>query len=155
MNIVRARGPLASFFKLLHTRGYHVQRSGKTRLVGHWFTDFGARPAISACDETRRSRYALDSIPVHGRAQRSRDIKAFIAEFRGHFPDLNVWGLRPNRRGDYVSGRWEGGAPPPDGLRDFLIGSLRPRAGGKMNSTGRTYSARGRKIVEDRPGRRR
>jgi predicted ester cyclase len=109
-------------------------------IVGRWFSDFWGKtynPAI--VDELAAPdmllRYSLHE-PRHGR----NDIKAFMANFRQAFPDLNFWGAGDLiAEGDYVVGCWEGGGTHTGpAFSDFLIGSLPPATGRKMHFTGTT-----------------
>src|SRR5215472_2916524 len=109
-------------------------------IVGRWFSDFWGKtynPAI--VDELAAPdmlmQYSLHE-PRHGR----NDIKAFMANFRQAFPDLNFWGAGDLiAEGDYVVGRWEGGGTHTGpAFADFLVGSLPAASGRKMHFTGTT-----------------
>jgi len=109
-------------------------------IVGRWFSDFWGKiynPAI--VDELAAPdmllRYSLHE-PRHGH----NDIKAFMANFRQAFPDLNFWGAGDLiAEGDYVVGRWEGGGTHTGpAFSDFLVGSLPSATGRKMHFTGTT-----------------
>jgi predicted ester cyclase len=109
-------------------------------IVGRWFSDFWGttyNPVI--VDELAAPnmllQYSLHA-PRHGR----NDIKAFMANFRQAFPDLNFWGAGDLiAEGDYVVGRWEGGGTHTGpAFSDFLVGSLPPATGRKMHFTGTT-----------------
>jgi len=80
------------------------------------------------------------------------DIKAFMADFRKAFPDLNFWGAADLiAEGDYVVGRWEGGGTHTGpAFNDFLVGSLAAATGRKMRFTGTTVlKLMDGKIVEE------
>jgi predicted ester cyclase len=80
------------------------------------------------------------------------DIKAFMADFRAAFPDLNFWGTADLiAEGDYVVGRWEGGGTHTGpAFSDFLIGTLPAATGLKMRFTGTTVlRLQNGKIVEE------
>ena len=80
------------------------------------------------------------------------DIKAFMADFRSAFPDLNFWGTADLiAEGDYVVGRWEGGGTHTGpAFSDFLIGTLPAATGLKMRFTGTTVlRLQNGKIVEE------
>ena len=121
-------------------------------VVGRWFTEFwgksvnlGVVDAIAAPDMLLK--YSLHE-PRRGRA----DIKAFMTDFRGAFPDLNFWGTADLiAEGDYVVGQWEGGGTHTGpAFSDFLIGSLPAATGRKMRFTGTTVlKVIGGKIVEE------
>jgi predicted ester cyclase len=72
--------------------------------------------------------------------------------FRQAFPDLNFTGAADLiAEGDYVVGRWKGGGTHTGpAFSDFLIGSLPPATGRRMQFTGTTVLrlANG-KIVEE------
>ena len=95
--------------------------------------DLGVVDAIAAPDMLLK--YSLHE-PRRGRA----DIKAFMTDFRGAFPDLNFWGTADLiAEGDYVVGQWEGGGTHTGpAFSDFLIGSLPAATGRKMHFTGTT-----------------
>ena len=109
-------------------------------IVGRWFSDFWGQtynPAIvdELAAPNMTLQYSLHA-PRHGR----NDIKAFMANFRQAFPDLNFWGAGDLiAEGDYVVGRWEGGGTHTGpAFSDFLVGSLPPATGRKMHFTGTT-----------------
>lgn len=114
--------------------------SSNKAIVGRWFTEFWGKtynPAI--VDELAAPdmllKYSLH-LPRHGR----KDIKAFMADFRAAFPDLNFWGTAPLlAEGNYVVGQWEGGGTHTGpAFSDFLAGSLPAASGKKMHFTGTT-----------------
>src|SRR3984957_1507209 len=109
-------------------------------IVGRWFTDlWGKTCNLNIVDELAAPdmllQYSLHA-PRKGRA----DIKAFMADFRKAFPDLNFWGAADLiAEGDYVVGRWEGGGTHTGpAFADFLVGSLPAATGRKMQFTGTT-----------------
>lgn len=109
-------------------------------IVGRWFTSFwGANCDLGIVDELAAPdmllQYSLHA-PRRGRA----DIKAFITGFRRAFPDLAFSGAADLiAEGDYVVGRWKGGGTHTGvAFDDFLIGSLPPATGRKMQFTGTT-----------------
>src|SRR3954468_5179969 len=116
------------------------KESDNKAIVGRWFTDFWGKTCnLSIVDELAAPdmllRYSLHE-PRKGHA----DIKAFMADFRAAFPDLNFWGAADLiAEGDYVVGRWEGGGTHSGpAFSDFLIGSLPAATGRKMKFTGTT-----------------
>lgn len=121
-------------------------------IVGRWFTNFwGKTYDLRIVDELAAPnmllRYSLHE-PRHGRD----DIKAFMADFRKAFPDLNFWGAADLiAEGDSVVGRWEGGGTHTGpAFSDFLIGSLPAATGRKMRFTGTTVlRLENGKIVEE------
>jgi predicted ester cyclase len=109
-------------------------------IVGRWFTEFWGKTCnIGVVDELASPdmllQYSLHE-PRRGRA----DIKAFMADFRKAFPDLNFWGTADLiAEGDYVVGRWEGGGTHTGpAFADFLAGSLPANTGRTMRFTGTT-----------------
>jgi predicted ester cyclase len=109
-------------------------------IVGRWFTEFWGKsynPAIvdDLASPDMLLKYSLHK-PRHGRD----DIKAFMADFRAAFPDLNFWGTSPLiAEGDYVVGQWEGGGTHTGpAFGDFLAGSLPAESGRKVHFTGMT-----------------
>jgi predicted ester cyclase len=109
-------------------------------IVGRWFTEFWGKDVdLSVIDDIAAPdmllRYSLHA-PRRGRA----DIKAFMADFRKAFPDLNFWGTADLiAEGDYVVGQWEGGGTHTGpAFGDFLVGGLPASTGRKMHFTGTT-----------------
>jgi predicted ester cyclase len=121
-------------------------------IVGRWFTDFWGKTCnLGIVDELAAPdmllRYSLHA-PCKGHA----DIKAFMADFRGAFPDLNFWGAADLiAEGDYVVGRWEGGGTHTGpAFNDFLVGWLPDATGRNMHFTGTTVlRLKDGKIVEE------
>jgi predicted ester cyclase len=109
-------------------------------IVGRWFTEFWGKDVdLSVIDDIAAPdmllKYSLHA-PRRGRA----DIKAFMADFRKAFPDLNFWGtVDLIAEGDYVVGQWEGGGTHTGpAFSDFLVGGLPASTGRKMHFTGTT-----------------
>ena len=77
---------------------------------------------------------------LHAPRRGRNDVKAFMADFRKAFPDLNFWGTADLiAKDDYVVGRWEGGGTHTGpAFSDFLIGGLPAATGRKMHFTGMT-----------------
>lgn len=121
-------------------------------IVGRWFAEFwGQICDLGVVDELAAPdmllRYSLHR-PRRGRA----DIKAFMADFRKAFPDLNFRATADLiAEGDYVVGQWEGGGTHTGpAFADFLIGSLPAATGYTMHFTGVTVlKLAGGKIVEE------
>ena len=121
-------------------------------IVVRWFTEFWGRTCnLGIVDELASAdmllRYSLHE-PRRGRA----DIKAFMADFRGAFPDLAFRATADLiAEGDYVVGQWEGGGTHTGAaFDDFLIGSLPRATGAKMHFTGMTVlKLADGKIVEE------
>jgi len=79
-------------------------------VVGRWFTEFwGKRVNLGVVDEIAAPDMLL-KYSLHEPRRGRDDIKAFMADFRAAFPDLNFWGTADLiAEGDYVVGQWEGG----------------------------------------------
>jgi predicted ester cyclase len=109
-------------------------------IVGRWFTQFwGERYNPGVVDELAAPDMLLQ-YSLHAPRRGREEIKAFMADFRAAFPDLNFWGAAELiAEGDYVVGRWQGGGTHkgPE-FSDFLIGSLPAATGRKMHFTGTT-----------------
>jgi predicted ester cyclase len=109
-------------------------------IVGRWFTSFwGEKCDLGIVDEIA----ALDMLlkySLHEPRRGREDIRAFMADFRAAFPDLNFWGAADLiAEGDYVVGQWEGGGTHTGpAFSDFLAGSLPAATGRKMHFTGTT-----------------
>ena len=109
-------------------------------IVGRWFSDFWGKTYNPAIVDELAAPDMLLRYSLHEPRQGRNDIKAFMANFRQAFPDLNFWGAGDLiAEGDYVVGRWEGGGTHtgPE-FNDFLVGSLPPATGRKMHFTGTT-----------------
>jgi predicted ester cyclase len=109
-------------------------------IVGRWFTQFwGERYNPGVVDELAAPDMLLQ-YSLHAPRRGREEIKAFMADFRAAFPDLNFWGAAELiAEGDYVVGRWQGGGTHKGpAFSDFLIGSLPAATGRKMHFTGTT-----------------
>jgi predicted ester cyclase len=109
-------------------------------VVGRWFTDFWGKTCnLSIVDEIAAPDMLL-KYSLHEPRTGHADIKAFMADFRAAFPDLNFWGTADLiAEGDYVVGQWEGGGiHTGPAFNDFLIGGLPANTGRKMHFTGTT-----------------
>lgn len=109
-------------------------------IIGRWFTQFwGERYNPDIVDELAAPDMLLQ-YSLHAPRRGRDDIKAFMADFRAAFPDLNFWGAADLiAEGDYVVGRWQGGGTHTGpAFGDFLIGSLPAATGRKMRFTGTT-----------------
>ena len=109
-------------------------------IIGRWFTQFwGERYNPDIVDELAAPDMLLQ-YSLHAPRRGRDDIKAFMADFRAAFPDLNFWGAADLiAEGDYVVGRWQGGGTHTGpAFSDFLIGALPAATGRKMRFTGTT-----------------
>jgi len=109
-------------------------------IVGRWFTQFwGERYNPAVVDELAAPDMLLQ-YSLHAPRRGREDIKAFMADFRAAFPDLNFRGAADLiAEGDCVVGRWQGGGTHTGpAFSDFLIGSLPAATGRKMQFTGTT-----------------
>jgi predicted ester cyclase len=116
------------------------KESDNKAIVGRWFTDFwGKTYNPNIIDELAATEMLL-KYSLHAPRRGREAIKAFMADFRSAFPDLNFWGTADLiAEGDYVVGRWEGGGTHTGpAFKDFLIGGLPPATGRKMHFTGTT-----------------
>ncbi len=109
-------------------------------IVGRWFEEFwGDRWNPAVIDELAspdiRFEYSMHA-PRRGRDE----VKAFAADFRGAFPDLNFWGVADLiAEGEYVVGRWEGGGTHAGpAFADLPFGPLPAASGKSMRFTGTT-----------------
>lgn len=121
-------------------------------IVGRWFTDFWGKTCNLSIVDDLAAPDMLLQYSLHAPRKGHADIKAFMADFRKAFPDLNFWGVADLiAEGDYVVGRWEGGGTHTGpAFRDFLVGSLPTATGRKMHFTGTTVlKLKDRKIVEE------
>jgi predicted ester cyclase len=109
-------------------------------LVGRWFTEFWGKTYNPAVVDELAAPNMLLQYSLHEPRRGHEDIKAFMADFREAFPDLNFWGAADLiAEGDYVVGRWEGGGTHTGpAFSDFLVGSLPANTGRKMLFTGTT-----------------
>jgi predicted ester cyclase len=121
-------------------------------IIGRWFTQFwGERYNPDIVDELAAPDMLLQ-YSLHAPRRGRDDIKAFMADFRGAFPDLNFWGAADLiAEGDYVVGRWQGGGTHlGPAFSDFLVGSLPAATGRKMHFTGTTVlRVKDGRIVEE------
>ena len=121
-------------------------------IVGRWFTQFwGERYNPAVVDELAAPDMLLQ-YSLHAPRRGREDIKAFMADFRAAFPDLNFQGAADLiAEGDCVVGRWQGGGTHTGpAFSDFLIGSLPAATGRKMHFTGTTVlRVKDGKIVEE------
>ena len=121
-------------------------------IVGRWFTEFwGKNCDLEVVDELAAPDMLLQ-YSLHEPRGGREDIKAFMTGFREAFPDLNFWGTADLiAEGEYVVGRWEGGGTHTGpAFSDFLVGSLPPATGRKMQFTGTTVlRVKGGKIAEE------
>ena len=121
-------------------------------VVGRWFTDFWGKTCnLSVVDEIAAPDMLL-KYSLHEPRRGREDIKAFMADFRAAFPDLNFGGTADLiAEGDYVVGQWEGGGTHTGpAFKDFLIGGLPAATGRKMHLTGTTVlKVVNGKIVEE------
>jgi predicted ester cyclase len=109
-------------------------------IVGRWFTQFwGERYNPGVVDELAAPDMLLQ-YSLHAPRRGREDIKAFMADFRAAFPDLNFRGAADLiAEGDCVVGRWQGGGTHTGpAFSDFLIGALPAATGRKMHFTGTT-----------------
>ena len=109
-------------------------------VIGRWFTKFWGKPCdLSIVDELAAPDMLLH-YSLHEPRRGREDIKAFMADFRDAFPDLNFWGTAELiAEGDYVVGRWEGGGTHTGpAFSDFLLGALPAATGRQMHFTGTT-----------------
>src|SRR4029077_1774953 len=61
-------------------------------VVGRWFTEFwGKKPNLAVIDEIAAPNMLL-KYSLHNPRRGRDDIRAFMADFRAAFPDLNFWG---------------------------------------------------------------
>jgi predicted ester cyclase len=121
-------------------------------IVGRWFTDFWGKTCNLAIVDELAAPNMLLQYSLHAPRRGREDIKSFMTDFRRAFPDLNFWGAADLiAEGDYVVGRWEGGGTHTGpAFSDFLIGSLPPATGRKMDFTGTTVlRLENGKIVEE------
>lgn len=121
-------------------------------IVGRWFGDFWGETYNPSVVDELASPDMLLHYSLHEPRRGHDDIKAFMADFRAAFPDLNFWGAADLiAEGDYVVGRWEGGGTHTGpAFNDFLVGGLPANTSRKMHFTGTTVlKLQGGKIVEE------
>jgi predicted ester cyclase len=121
-------------------------------VVGRWFENFWGKTYDPSIVDEITSPDMLLHYSLHEPRRGREDIKAFMADFRAAFPDLNFWGAADLiAEGDYVVGRWEGGGTHTGpAFNDFLVGGLPANTGREMHFTGTTVlRLRDGKIVEE------
>lgn len=122
-------------------------------VVAKWFKGFWGNPYDESVIDELAADDVLVHYPMHGPRKGRDAVKAFMAEFREAFPDLNFWGVGdPVAEGDIVVARWDGGGTHTGpAFRDLPIGSLDEANTGKtMRFTGTTWlRLRDGKIVEE------
>ena len=127
-------------------------QEGNKAVVGRWFGEFwGKKVNLAVIDEIAAPDMLL-KYSLHEPRRGREDIKAFMADFRAAFPDLNFGGTADLiAEGDYVVGQWEGGGTHTGpAFKDFLIGGLPAATGRKMHLTGTTVlKVVNGKIVEE------
>ena len=109
-------------------------------IAARWFTEFWGttwNPGIvdELCTDEVLLQYLLQA-PHRGRDR----VKAFMATFRGAFPDMRVApAMDLVADGDYVVGRWAGsGTHTGPAYCDFLVGFLPAASGHQMRFSGTT-----------------
>src|SRR5258708_14468625 len=109
-------------------------------IIGRWFTQFWGESYNPDIVDELAAPDMLLQYSLHAPRRGRDDIKAFMADFRTAFPDLNFWGTADLiAEGAYVVGRWEGGGTHTGpAFSDFLIGSLPAATGRKMHFPGTT-----------------
>jgi len=109
-------------------------------IVGRWFTQFWGKSCDLSVVDAIAAPDMLLQYSLHEPRRGHDDIKAFMADFRAAFPDLNFWGTADLiAEGDYVVGQWEGGGTHTGpAFGDFLMGSLPANTGRRMHFTGTT-----------------
>jgi predicted ester cyclase len=131
--------PASPFIKISKESNMSKENDNKA-VVGRWFTSFwGEKCDLGIVDEIAAPDMLL-KYSLHEPRRGREDIKAFMADFRAAFPDLNFWGTADLiAEGDYVVGQWEGGGTHTGpAFRDFLAGSLPAATGRQMHFTGTT-----------------
>src|ERR1700761_1826989 len=61
-------------------------------VVGRWFTEFWGEKYNAAVIDDLAAPDMLLKYSLHAPRRGQNDIKAFMADFRAAFPDLNFWG---------------------------------------------------------------
>ena len=121
-------------------------------IVGRWFGGFWGETYNPKIVDELAAPDMLLHYSLHEPRRGRDDIKAFMADFRAAFPNLNFWGAADLiAEGDYVVGRWEGGGTHTGpAFSDFLVGGLPANTGRKMHFTGTTVlKLQDGKIVEE------
>src|SRR5215831_10189494 len=86
------------------------KQAANKAVVGRWFTDFWGKSVNLAVVDEFGAPDMLLKYSLHEPRRGREDIKAFMTDFRGAFPDLSFWGTADLiAEGDYVVGQWEGG----------------------------------------------
>ena len=116
------------------------KESDNKTIVGRWFTQFWGKTYNPAVVDELASPDMLLQYSLHEPRRGHEDIKAFMADFRQAFPDLNFSGAADLiAEGEYVVGRWKGGGTHTGpAFGDFLVGALPAATGRKMHFTGTT-----------------
>lgn len=149
-----ATGGLAVFSQIGNAENSPVtsKQENNKAIVGRWFTNFwGKTYDPNIVDELAASDMLL-KYSLHEPRKGHADIKAFMADFREAFPDLNFWGVTDLiAEGDYVVGQWDGGGTHTGpAFSDFLVGSLPAATDRKMRFTGTTVlKLKDGKIIEE------
>jgi predicted ester cyclase len=128
------------------------KESDNKAVVGRWFTEFWGEKYNAAVIGDLAAPDMLLKYSLHAPRRGQNDIRAFMADFRAAFPDLNFWGTADLiAEGDYVVGQWEGGGTHSGpAFSDFLMGSLPAATGRKMHFTGITVlKLKDGKILEE------
>ena len=121
-------------------------------VVGRWFTEFWGEKYNAVVIDDLAAPDMLLKYSLHAPRRGHNDIRAFMADFRAAFPNLNFWGTADLiAEGDYVVGEWEGGGTDSGpAFGDFLMGSLPAATGRKMHFTGTTVlKLKDGKILEE------
>jgi SnoaL-like polyketide cyclase len=86
------------------------KESDNKALVGRWFEGFWGKTYDPSIVDELADRNMLLQYSLHEPRRGIADIKAFMADFRRAFPNLNFWGAADLiAEGEFVVGRWEGG----------------------------------------------
>jgi len=76
------------------------QEENNKAIIGRWFTNFWGKTCNLGIVDELAAPDMLLQYSVHAPGKGHADIKAFMADFRKAFPDLNFWGCgRPHCRG--------------------------------------------------------
>ena len=117
------------------------QEENNKAIVGRWFTNFWGKTCNLGIVDELAAPDMLLQYSLHAPRKGHADIKAFMADFREAFPDLNFWGAADLiAEGDYVVGLWEGGGTHSGAaFSDFLLGALPAATNRKMHSPERPF----------------
>jgi|SRR5690349_2491807 predicted ester cyclase len=121
-------------------------------IVSRWFTEFWGKAFNPGVVDELAAPNMLLQYSLHEPRRGREDIKAFMADFRKAFPDLNFWGTADLiAEGDYVVGRWDGGGTHSGpAFSDLLAGALPANTGRTMRFTGTTVlKLKDGKILEE------